>query len=365
MTYVDWSENDKRSIVIALIVLMFLTVATGVAAIVQCYCGRENEYTLLDVESAMRTYGSVDSDTIAAENTDTDASNKGSGASVPTKIIAEKVVFSKFDNLANEIDYFVRHMDNFSVVGFYCSMEVLENHLGISENWKSRSLREFIKNRPEFELTSNMNEFRLTRLTPFRTMVVEVSGKFQCVDKNCREFWESVHSFSDHFQRCPNCSSRVYPFEQSERTATHGGSADGSVNNLGTFQNIKNEIDYMEVITTRKLGQHIVPSVHSATVTPPIKSYNGNDATNSNISKNSNLVPKSGARSPSKSRNPSAKMSVNTAASPVEVQQQPAQPSKPITVTNGVVNSNKNSKRITSLRADSQDNKTQIPGVWK
>jgi hypothetical protein len=59
-----------------------------------------------------------------------------------------------------------------------------------------------------------MSAFKLVNLTPFREKDVQVAGSYQCVNVMCRHYWESCCSFSDHFQKCPLCLSRVYPFEQ-------------------------------------------------------------------------------------------------------------------------------------------------------
>jgi hypothetical protein len=51
-----------------------------------------------------------------------------------------------------EIDYYVRHMDDFYATGFYCSVVVLENQLNLSEKWRIKSLREFIRKDQNFKV---------------------------------------------------------------------------------------------------------------------------------------------------------------------------------------------------------------------
>lgn len=122
------------------------------------------------------------------------------------------------DVLAQEIDYVVRHMEGFYVIGFYCSMVSLENQLNIPVKMRKKSIRNFLRSRPEFKMRSNLSAFKLTRLTPHRIEGEQVSGKFQCVNVTCKYKWRSLCTFADHYQKCKKCGARVYPFEQAMLT---------------------------------------------------------------------------------------------------------------------------------------------------
>lgn len=208
-------------------VILFVLVGAGIYWIVSLYCGRENEYTeILD-----RSESSVVDEELG-DVTQCDVSELSSpqesqgGPATPLKapLFRKRTVptpakdTTAADALAEEIDYFVRHMEDFYATGFYCSVVVLENHVRFADKWKAKSLRDFLRRRPEFRMRSNMSAFKLTALTPFRERDVQVSGKFQCVNINCRNRWDSLCTYADHFQKCKRCHAHVYPYEQNVLT---------------------------------------------------------------------------------------------------------------------------------------------------
>jgi len=205
---------DKFQILVAFVVLVFIGVLAGVIAMSYCFCGRENEYTAIlddDVEmgdpSRPVNY-SVQPDEPMEEVVENAPAYK-SNATKP-----KEEHHTPADILAQEIDYFVRHMDHFYATGFYCSVLVLEHQMNMMDRVRSKTLRDFVRSRAEFKMRSNLLSFKLTALTPFREPGVQVSGKFRCVNITCNHKWTSLNSMADHYQLCPSCSAHVYPFEQ-------------------------------------------------------------------------------------------------------------------------------------------------------
>lgn len=214
-------QSQRLSIVVAFAVLILMIVGVGIAAMINCYCGRENEYTEIkddDEYTDLEMTGStaLDSPERKAGTVSTNI-QKAPVFRKRTKPSAQQERTSA-DILAHEIDYFVRHMEHFYATGFYCSVVVLEKHMSFTEKSKSKSLRDFLRKRPEFKMRSNMSAFKLTALTPFREPEVQVTGKFQCVNVQCGYNWRSLCSYADHFQKCRMCHAHVYPYEQSVLT---------------------------------------------------------------------------------------------------------------------------------------------------
>jgi hypothetical protein len=213
-------HSQRLSIVVAFAVLILIIVAIGISTMINCYCGRENEYTEIRDDD----YTDIEMpDTPVADSPEKkadDVSTNFQKAPVFRKRTKPTPAGERnsADVLAQEIDYFVRHMEDFYATGFYCSVVLLENHISFADKWKSKSLREFLRKRPEFKTRSNMSAFKLTALTPFREPEVQVTGKFQCVNVHCRYAWRSLCSYADHFQKCRMCHAHVYPYEQSALT---------------------------------------------------------------------------------------------------------------------------------------------------
>jgi hypothetical protein len=217
----------SMSFVVVCSLVLFLALGFGVALFMGFFCGRENEYTEIvdrDVEApecADEQKAITDSEA-TSEEVSPASSAKSAARKAP--LFRKRVVptpapeQTPADVLAQEIDYFVRHMEDFYATGFYCGVVVLENHINFADKWKTKSLRDFLRRRPEFKTRSNMSAFKLTSLTPFREPDVQVSGKFQCVNINCRHYWRSLCSYSDHYQKCRLCHAHVYPYEQSSLT---------------------------------------------------------------------------------------------------------------------------------------------------
>ena len=219
------NSNENLSIVVAFCVLVFVILITVFVALANCYCGRENEYTaivdndyseddiempgLIEISSSPKEETPIEpTDTTTTATNTLDTNRKRTTPTISTE------QRSPADILAQEIDYFVRHREDFYATGYYCSVVVLENHINFVDKWKTKSLRDFLRRRSEFKTRSNMTAFKLTALTPFREADVQVSGKFQCVNINCRYHWESYCTYADHYQKCKQCHARVYPFEQ-------------------------------------------------------------------------------------------------------------------------------------------------------
>lgn len=209
---------DKFQILVAFVVLVFIVVLVGVIAMSYCFCGRENEYTEIR-----------DDDIELGDHSDSAEFPVSSSLPVSKVVVNDPAVkaiapkpkeksHTPADVLAQEIDYFVRHMDHFYATGFYCSVLVLEHQMNMMDRVRSKTLREFVRSRPEFKMRSNLLSFKLTALTPFREPGVQVSGKFQCVASTCNHKWTSLNSLADHYQLCPSCSAHVYPFEQNPLT---------------------------------------------------------------------------------------------------------------------------------------------------
>jgi hypothetical protein len=260
---INWGAKEEVAQLTAVALLVLLSLATFLCVIISCFCGRENEYTGIkdidpdalgsavvetgeDLESGLDSFQASASSAATPtrdESLQIPDSQSYSGylfrnppksinspgeqprASSPNKksyilprTIPTPAQLSAADKLVQEIDYYVRHMEGFYAVNFYCSVVVLENQLNLSEKWRIRSLRDFIRKGSEFKMRSNMSAFKLTNLTPFREADVQVGGKFRCVNTMCKHYWESSCSFADHFQKCPLCLSRVYPFEQNPLT---------------------------------------------------------------------------------------------------------------------------------------------------
>ena len=214
-----YGHMDKFQILVMFIILIFLALLTGVLAMCYCFFGQENEYTEIrdddetdaDLEMASKAQ-EVDAPVAPIPAVRPSfAANLEASSRKPSSI-------SPADVLAQEIDYFVRHMDHFYATGFYCSILVLEHKMNMMDRVKSKTLRDFVRSRPEFKMRSNLLSFKLTNLTPFRDPGVQVSGKFQCINISCNHSWTCMNSYADHYQLCPQCSARVYPFEQAPLT---------------------------------------------------------------------------------------------------------------------------------------------------
>eukprot|EP00600_Ochromonadales_sp_CCMP1393_P009115 CAMPEP_0174970990 /NCGR_PEP_ID=MMETSP0004_2-20121128/9728_1 /TAXON_ID=420556 /ORGANISM="Ochromonas sp., Strain CCMP1393" /LENGTH=296 /DNA_ID=CAMNT_0016220859 /DNA_START=26 /DNA_END=916 /DNA_ORIENTATION=+ len=243
---INWGPKEEIAQDVAWAILVFVLLFTILFALIGCYCGRENEYTeIKDLDDSDVPQPNSKGDRKDVENGEIDdslaehmvddfdgglyksppkakptasekarSSTPARGSYVMPRTTPTPAELNAAEKLVQEIDYYVRHMEDFYATGFYCSVVVLENQLNLAEKWRIRSLRDFIRKRPEFKMRSNMSAFKLTNLTPFREYDVQVSGKFQCVNIMCRHYWESLCTFADHFQKCPLCHSRVYPFEQ-------------------------------------------------------------------------------------------------------------------------------------------------------
>jgi len=243
----NWGGDEAVAQYFAVALLVLVSLATVLCIIIGCFCGRENEYTeIRDIEfdglegageELMENGHSVPNGEVPSDSLSSgylyQSPAKSEGPSPSEKARATSPAKKSYllpktsptltdltaaDKLVQEIDYYVRHMDDFYATGFYCSVVVLENQLNLSEKWRIKSLREFIRKDQNFKMRSNMSAFKLVNLTPFRERDVQVAGCYQCVNVMCRHYWQSVCSFSDHFQKCPLCLSRVYPFEQNPLT---------------------------------------------------------------------------------------------------------------------------------------------------
>lgn len=217
---------NKFQILVMFSILIFLALVTGVLGMCYCFFGHENEYTEIrdddeaDADLEMASKSQEPEAPVETASSVQGRSDK-TAQSTPAKNMNTKpttVAQSPADVLAQEIDYFVRHMDHFYATGFYCSILVLEHKMGMMDRVKSKTLRDFVRSRPEFKMRSNLLSFKLVNLTPFREPGIQVAGKFQCINVACNHSWTCLNTYADHYQLCPQCSARVYPFEQQPLT---------------------------------------------------------------------------------------------------------------------------------------------------
>ena len=155
MAEVETNDSDKLSITIAFAILVVVIVGTGLIGMIQCYCGRENEYVQIrdvefsqagDVELARSPLSSssklttvptpVSSTAIAATHSSTKTETPRSKSASKKTFVMPRTTptvteLSSTDNVVQEIDFYVRHMEDFHATGFYCSVVVLENQLKI------------------------------------------------------------------------------------------------------------------------------------------------------------------------------------------------------------------------------------------
>lgn len=268
------SSSDAFNILVVFVVVVFIFLLTGLVAMTYCYCGEENEYTEIrdiddsDVEMAERSASHDSIEEPQSPNSSKKSENGRFPAANNTK--PTPVVLSPADILAQEIDFFVRHMDHFYATGFYCSILVLEQHMNMMDKLKSKTLRDFVRSRPEFRMRSNLLSFKLTALTPFREAGVQVSGKFKCTGLSCHHEWTSLCSFADHYQLCPQCNARVYPYEQQPLTRQEIKAIKGKDQDL-------NFIDMAEIAHAHKNDSLDVLSHIVSPIKPVLSSYHSGD----------------------------------------------------------------------------------------
>ena len=120
----------------------------------------------------------------------------------------------KEEMLVEEIDYFIRHREDFYSPGYLFSIKRLEEHIKLPPELKFKSLLHFLRSRPEFKVKTNFNEFELVFLTPFRVVNTPVYGEFKCISMNCRHTWSTYTSYCDTSEQCCKCKRFVFPYEQ-------------------------------------------------------------------------------------------------------------------------------------------------------
>jgi hypothetical protein len=92
------------------------------------------------------------------------------------------------DMLVQDIDYYIRHREDFYSPGYLYSVKRLQENLHIPVELKIKSLINFLRSRAEFKVKPDLRAFELVALTPFRDVGVKVYGEFKCISMYCRFF---------------------------------------------------------------------------------------------------------------------------------------------------------------------------------
>jgi hypothetical protein len=119
-----------------------------------------------------------------------------------------------------EIDWYVRHRNDFLAPGFWCPIAAIVGKCGerprLADIPRTWTLVEIVKARAGTAMSlSQCGKFlRLNHLTPHRVANERRFGRFHCV--KCGRSWMSANSWADSWQQCVRCEVEVYPFQQDE-----------------------------------------------------------------------------------------------------------------------------------------------------
>ena len=122
------------------------------------------------------------------------------------------------DEYLQEIDYFLRHRDNFYAPGYCYNIHRLFTLLPPPAALHINTIKDFTRflkvQTYEFKVTSDQKLVELITLTPCHNESLRCQGIFHCVYNYCDNRWISNDSYANQFMVCEKCMTRVYPYEQ-------------------------------------------------------------------------------------------------------------------------------------------------------